>query len=35
MEKEAFGAVDPILGGLAHGWGDGGACVEGYHSPWR
>ena len=35
MEKEAFGVVDPDSDGLDHDWGDDGAPVEGYHSPWR
>ena len=35
MEKEAFGAFDPIFDGLANGRGCGGACVEGHHLPWR
>lgn len=29
MEKEAFGVVDPDPDGLAHGWDNDGAPVEG------
>ena len=36
MVKELFAAVDPNFDGLVNsGGGDGGACVEGHHSPWR
>ena len=35
MEKEAFGAVDPIFDDPANGRGYGGARVGGHHAPWR
>jgi hypothetical protein len=34
-EKEALDEVDSDLDDLAHDGGDGGACIEGHHSPWR
>ena len=35
LGEGALGAVDRDLYGLARGWGNGGALVEGYHFPWR